>query len=246
MSDSLQPPEKPETVQSSRFSPWLDYRRKRFWAVAAILLYTLVGFFLVPILVSHLVVKIARNSMDREAVIGPVHFNPYVLSLQVEGFELKDRDGEGLFSFDDLFVNFQLSSLFRWAWTFREFSLDGAHFYEERFTPDDSRLSRLLDDIERLNPEPAQQGATGKLPRLLVGLISIRNGSLLFRDHVPGVMVEVPAGPVTVDIHGLNTLPDRSGQQSVEIRLAHGALLSWKGSLNLQPLESSGSFALQD
>ncbi|MEE4218002.1 MAG: DUF748 domain-containing protein [Xanthomonadales bacterium] len=246
MPDISQTPEKPETGQSSRWSPWLDYRRKRFWAVVSVLLYTVIGFFLVPALVSHLVVKNIKDSMDREAVIGPVRFNPYVLSLQVEGFELKDRDDEALFSFDDLFVNFQLSSLFRWAWTFREFSLDGAPFFLERFTPEDNRLSRLLADIERLNPEPAQQESSGELPRLLIGLISIRNGSLLFRDHVPGVTVDVPAGPVTVDIKELNTLPDRSGQQSVEVRLAKGALLSWQGSLKLQPLESSGRFTLQD
>lgn len=246
MSDNPQITLKSDSRQSSRLSPWLDYRRKRFWAVITILLYTLAGFFLVPMLVSHLVVKNARDSMDREAVIGPVHFNPYVLSLQVEGFELKDRDSENLFSFDELFVNFQLSSLFRWAWTFREFRLDGAHFLLERFTPDDSRLSRLLADIEKLNPEPVQQEAPGQLPRLLVELISIRNGSLLFRDHVPEATVDVPAGPVTVDINGLNTLPDRSGKQTVEVRLAQGALLSWQGSLNLQPLESTGSFTLKD
>ena len=30
---------------------WLNMRRKRFWVVVAVLLYTLLGFFLVPLLV---------------------------------------------------------------------------------------------------------------------------------------------------------------------------------------------------
>ena len=41
-----------EGAKSQR-SPWLDFRRKRFWAVVAVIVYTLAGFFLVPALVAH-------------------------------------------------------------------------------------------------------------------------------------------------------------------------------------------------
>lgn len=246
MSEQLQNDKKAKEKQSSQLSRWLDYRRKRFWALVAVLLYTLAGFFLVPVLVSHFAVKNVKDSMDREAVIGQVRFNPYVLRLQVNDFELNDTDGERLFSFGHLSVNFQLSSLFHWAWTFREFRLDGAHFFLERFTQEDSRLSRLLADMDRLSPEPAAESAPGGLPRLLIEQISINEGSLLFRDHVPETSVDFPAGPVTVNIAGLNTLPDRSGEQHVEVRLSQGALLTWQGSISLQPLESSGSLALEN
>ena len=157
-----------KTTKSSRslIAPWFDFRRKRFWAWVAVLVYTLAGFFLAPVLVSHFTIKNIKESTDREASIAEVRVNPYVLSLEVNGFELKDTDGEPLFSFDQFFVNFQASSLFRWALTFREIRLDGMYAFYERFSSGDDRLARLLADIERLNPETETEESSGDLPRL--------------------------------------------------------------------------------
>lgn len=246
MYDDTTAPRDEAAGEGSTITPWLDYRRKRFWAIILVLLYTLAGFFLVPALVSHLLVKNVEEKADREASVSEVRFNPYVLSLQLNGFELTDTDGERLAAFDELFVNFQLSSLFRWALTFREFRLDGAYLLHEQFGPGDSRLTRLLADIERLNPDSGQsEEETGGLPRLLVHDLILNEGSFLFRDHSPGETVEVPAGPVTIDVHDLNTLPDRDGMQNVQIRLAGGALLTWQGDLALEPLVSTGSLSLE-
>ena len=98
-------------------SHWLNHRRKRFWAIAAVILYTLAGFFLVPVLVEHFTVKTIKETTGRDAQIAEVRFNPYVLSLRANGFDFRDTDGESLASFDELYVNFQVSSLFRWAIT---------------------------------------------------------------------------------------------------------------------------------
>jgi cAMP-dependent protein kinase regulator len=62
-----------------------------------------------------------------------VRFNPFVLSLEVTGFTMLDTDAVALAEFDRFFANFQLSSLFRWAWTFRELSLEGFNARFERF-----------------------------------------------------------------------------------------------------------------
>ena len=128
------------------WQPWLNPRRKRFWVIVAVALYTMLGFFVVPPVVKNSVINLIQEDFDRTAQIEKVEFNPYVLGLRVRGFEMADSDGVRLAAFDELFINLQLSSLFRWAWTFREIRLAGAYFFFERFNPDDSRLSRLLKD----------------------------------------------------------------------------------------------------
>jgi hypothetical protein len=246
MSDESLAPEKGATGDESFFQPWLDYRRKRFWLLVAVLVYTLAGFFLVPALISHFTVKNIHESMERDATIADVHFNPYVLSLQVDGFTLADKDGETLVSFDTFFVNFQLSSLFRWAWTFREIRLDGSYLLHERFTVDESRLSRLLADIDRLSAGEEKEEAGDDMPRLLIAELALNEGKARFVDHVPAEGVTLAAGPVSVTVRDLNTLPDRHGEQQVQIEMENGARLSWQGDIGLRPLRSSGELSIEN
>ena len=241
---------------------WLNPRRKRFWAIVAVLLYTLLGFFAVPVLVKNSIISLVEEDFGRSAKIEKVEFNPYVLSLKVTGFGMHDTDGVQLAAFDEFFVNFQLSSLFRWAWTFDEIRLAGSYFLFERFDVDDSRLSRLLDEAERralaqastnsANATETPTGATADiaddagLPRLLIHNLSVTDGQGNLKDNVPASPVEMALGPINISIQELNTLPDRYGAQNVTVHLPNGASLHWEGSLSLAPLDSEGELVLKN
>ena len=154
----------------SPLSKWLSYKRKRFWILLIVLLYTLFGFFLLPALINKWVTDWVQDELGREASFNKVQFNPYVLSLRTTGFEVKDRDGVKLLGYDEYFINLQLSSLFQWAWIFREVRVDGLFFHIERFAPDDTRLARLLADAAnraQTVTEPNQPDST-EMPRLLI------------------------------------------------------------------------------
>jgi hypothetical protein len=218
---------------------------KRYWVIVVVVLYTVGGFFGVPALVERMTVSAIRDSAGREATLERVRFNPYVLSLQIEGFAVQDTDGAALAGFDRLFVNFQLSSLFRWAWTFREISVDGPYHLVERFAPGDSRLTRLLADLQERAAEPDPAAQAAGLPRFLVHELNLNEGRLHFRDDVPAESVDLEFGPITVSVRELNTLPDRFGQQSVRVVFPNDSIVTWQGSLSLGPLQSEGSFALE-
>jgi uncharacterized protein involved in outer membrane biogenesis len=247
----VQPPnsakQAPTPAAASSLSKWIDPKRKRFWAIALVLLYTLGGFFGVPALVKSQIIAMARDDLGREARIQRVRFNPYVLSLEISGFQLTDPDGSEHAAFERLFVNLQLSSVVRWAWTFREIRLEGLDLLYERFAAEDSRLSRLLEDqASRTVPAAPEADDSGGLPRLLVSDLVLAEGRIRFRDHVPADEVNLEFGPVSVSVHDLNTLPDRSGQQSVSVRLPGDAHVSWQGSLDLGPLQSEGVFVVEN
>lgn len=225
---------------------WLNFRRKRFWLIVVVLLYTLLGFFLVPVLVENSIIGTARDNLGREASVSEVEFNPYLLSLSIQDFELNDKDQLRLVGFDELFIDFQASSLFRWAWTFKEISLTGFYFLFERFEPEDSRLSRLLADIADDESIETTDSESDGLPRLLIYSVSINEGSGDLVDNVPPAPVKTHLGPISITVKELNTLPDRQGQQSVTIELEQGAILSWRGSLSLAPLVSEGELELKD
>ncbi|WP_193352693.1 DUF748 domain-containing protein, partial [Desulfuromonas sp. TF] len=230
-----------ENQRSGRVTGFLASRRRLLIGGAiAVALYALLGFFLAPWLLEKQAVKIVKSQFDSELRLKKVAINPFVLSLTIEGLELDDPLREPLSRIDRIFVNFQLSSLFRWAWTFDEFRLDAPKLYVSRDREGTLNLSRLVAD----RPEPpieddAAEEETG-LPRLMIHDVEINRCSVDWQDEVPAEPVEHEFGPITVSILDLNTLPQRPGQQSVVITTETGSTLSWTGSLQFNPLETAG------
>ena len=225
---------------------WLNPQKKRFWLIIAILAYTLLGFFAAPLLIKNSILSLIHKDLNRNAHIERVELNPYSLSLSIQGFEMIDQDEVRLATFDEFFVNFQLSSLFRWAWTFDEIRLTAPYFFFERFKENDSRLSRLLPPSDEEQTVAANDKGDSGLPRLLIQNLILQTGRINAKDSVPADAVETQLGPIDITIHELNTLPDRNGQQVVEIKLTEHSSLRWEGSLNLAPFNSEGELQLEN
>src|SRR5271155_5749079 len=99
-------------------------RTKRLIAFAVVMfLYTVIGFFVVPAIVKWQMLQRLPALTKRQVAIERVKFNPYVLSLTIDGFSLKETNGDVFSSFGELYVNFQLSSIFKGSWVFDEITL---------------------------------------------------------------------------------------------------------------------------
>lgn len=92
---------------------------------SALAVYALVGFLLIPSLVKHYVPGIAAEQLKRQASVAEVRFNPFLFTFEVKDFSFKEADGEPILSLQRLFVDFELESLVRWAWTFADLRLEG-------------------------------------------------------------------------------------------------------------------------
>src|SRR5262245_65806771 len=92
--------------------------------LAAVLLYALAGFFLAPYLVQRYIPGYAVEQVGAQASIGRVRVNPFLLSLEASDFRLDYPPGRPIAAFGRLFVDFQLSSLFRRPWTFADVQVD--------------------------------------------------------------------------------------------------------------------------
>jgi len=227
---------------------WLNPRRKRFWAILIVLFYTLMGFFVVPIIIKNSVIGLLQDDLGRVTSMEKVEVNPYVLSLRVQGFEVIDTDGVKLAAFDEFLVNFQLSSLFNWAWTFSQVQLTGPFLYFERFEAGDTRLEHLLADFAKTRPPAAGEDKSTEnesAPRLLIQNLGLNAGHVDAKDNVPVTPVEYQLSPINISIQELNTLPDHDGRQSVVIHLPNDASLQWNGGLTLAPLDSDGELILK-
>lgn len=90
------------------------------FAVTALLLYSLAGFFLVPHIIKAHVLPAVADQLRRPVTVKEIAFNPFVLSLKMTEFEIQEQDGTPLMGFQEFFFNFQSVSLLRRAYVFKE------------------------------------------------------------------------------------------------------------------------------
>ena len=78
----------------------------RFWLVAVVGLYTIVGFLVVPLVAKKQIATQVQKALGCEASVAAVRFNPYTFNSKLKGFVLEDRGGDTLATFSELHVNF--------------------------------------------------------------------------------------------------------------------------------------------
>jgi uncharacterized protein involved in outer membrane biogenesis len=225
-----------------RIAGYLRRHRARLGVlVLVIALYAALGFLLAPWLLQKNAIEGVRETLDSELSVKHIAINPFALSLRIDGLVLKDPVGAPLVSADQIYVNFQLSSIFRWALTFDEIRLDAPNLYLDRDEAGDLNIAYLFEKSPDAPVEPEQEAEPSAPPRLLVFNFAVNNSVLHWADRQPAVPVMTHFGPVNIDIKDLNTLPKRSGQQSVVITTESSGTLSWSGNLQLNPLYSAGT-----
>ncbi|MGH7752660.1 MAG: DUF748 domain-containing protein, partial [Gemmatimonadales bacterium] len=205
--------------------------------------YTLAGFFLVPRLITTYVPRYVQEQLKRRAEIGEVRVNPLLFKVEIKRFRLQEADGRPLLGFDRLFVDLQLSSLFRWAWTFAEITLEGPRL-DAALSPDGRlNLADLVDSLPRGEPsaEPPQATAT---PRVLLQHAVVRGGVVSFTDLSGRNPVTAALEPIDVELRDITTIPERRGPDAIAATLAGGGVVGWEGEVSLVPLRSAGRFGI--
>jgi hypothetical protein len=219
------------------------FRKPLVITAAAIIVYALLGFFLAPWLVKNTATNAVRDNLGVELRLQKVSVNPFALSLGIDDLELNGPAGEPFLSIDRIYINFQLSSLFRWALTFREFHVESPKVYLARDGDGEFNFGFLAQQPTEAEAAPAKPG--GGPPRLLIHDFAITNSIVDWKDDKPPEPVDTHFGPINIVIAGLNTLPDRAGLQDVVITTETQGTLSWSGSLELNPLRSEGRAAIK-
>src|SRR5579863_3939200 len=95
-------------------------RKLVLWIVGLVLFYTVTGFLILPPIVRSVAIKQISKQLDREVSIEQIKINPFALSTTIRGLLIKDKDGQPFVSWDEVYVNLQLSSFFGHPWVFQE------------------------------------------------------------------------------------------------------------------------------
>ncbi len=175
----------PRIETRSRARRWL--RDWRLWAVVVVALYTIAGFFVVPMIAKRQVTSQAKSLLQCDAHVAGVRFNPYTFNTSVSGLVLQDRRGDTLLTFDRVFVNFAPWPLRKRVVALEEVRLSSPSL-AVRVRADGS--INLLDLVPAVSPADSAAGAvtpdsaaaSAKPWVVRVDQLDIANMTLLYDD----------------------------------------------------------------
>ncbi len=200
-----------------------------------LVIYVIIGFMAVPALVKWQLLKQLPAQTHRQATVKKVLANPFALSLTVRGLALTETNGTAFAGFDELYVNFQLSSIFRGAWTFGEIRLTYPTANLIRLENGSFNFSNLID---------TNQPSTSPPPSILVQSLVVTNAVVTFTDHTTPQTFRGAYGPVNVMLTDLSTHRTKAEPYTFVATTGDGETFSWAGDFSLNLLRSSGEFKL--
>ena len=223
---------------------WLSRNKLKVSSTVAglLLFYTVVGFLILPPIVRHVAVKILSAQLDREVAIEKIKINPFALSTTVRGLLIKDKDGQPFVSWDEVYVNFQLSSFFGHAWVFKEISTTKPFV---RVQLNKGGTFNFTDLITKFSTNAAPATKTESKPiALRVEHLHIGGAVAAYADFSPRTPFKRTLGPLDITLDDFRTDPDNKNPYAFIGTTDAGEEISWRGFFYLSPLRSEGELKL--
>ncbi len=170
-------------------------RKLLFWAIGLFLVYTIVGFFVLPPIIRSVAVKQLSQQLGREVTIQQVKLNPFAFSATIRGVLIKEKNGAPFLSWDEAFGNFQVTSLFGHTWVFKELRTSQPYVHVEMNGDGTFNFSDILNKFAT-NSTPKTKAPSGPTKQLAlrVDKIEVSGAMLDLKRDTP----IVTAAPMTV------------------------------------------------
>lgn len=211
------------------------------WAAGLVAFYAVLGFLILPPIVRSVAAKQISQLLGREVAIEKVKINPFALSTSVNGLLIKDADGEPFVSWNRVYVNFELKSLFGRALTFKEITIEKP-FARAVMNKDGTFnftdiLQRFATNTAPAQPEPAKEA---KPFVLHVGRLQISGAAATTQDLTRRTPFKRRIGPFDLALQDFRTDPDSKNPCSFQGTTDAGGDISWSGNISLGPFRSAG------
>jgi hypothetical protein len=213
-------------------------------SAAIIIVYTLVGFFLVPYVVRQYLPVLVQEQFKKQTMIGEVRFNPYIFTFEVNDFSIQEPDGQSIAGFRRFFVDFELKSIIKWAWTFRQLSLEGPQLNVIVNHDGTLNLSQIAQPIEA-PPPPSLERDQGP-PRLIFENIVIDQGQIDFTDRRQATPATISFKAFDLRMENITTLVGQEdGSQTLTATTNNEETIRWTGRVSLNPVTIKGTIAIE-
>ena len=211
------------------------------WFGIVFVLYSLLGFLVLPFVIKWQMVKRLPEITKRQAAVRQVKVNPWTLSLTIRGLALQEPTGERFAAWEEFYVNFQSSSLFRWAWTFKEIRLVEPFGEIILFKNGQPNFANMFDT--GTNAPPAPSGPSS-IPRINIYSLDVTNGFVAMEDRTRRSVFRTEYRPINLHLTEFTTRPNNDTPYSFRAESDAGRSVAWSGDFSVNPLRSAGHLEL--
>jgi len=212
---------------------------KLLYLVSALLiLYTLVGFFLIPWIIKSQMLKRLPVALNREVTLEKVRFNPFTLTGQLQQFQIIDPDGQTFVSLGNFKGNFQLSSIFHKGFRFKEISFQEPYLRIQRNADATMNFTDLIQNSSDEVPPDGQEAR--ELPIVHVKQFRMTAGVVVVQDQSPKSHFNKEIRDIGFSIDDFSTERDKTGQVEFKAASETAEAFGWTGELSLNPLVLKG------
>jgi uncharacterized protein involved in outer membrane biogenesis len=213
--------------------------------LALLAMYAIVGFYLVPMLVLKQLPSLIQEETGQQATVNTIRLNPFTLVLEMDGFNLTAKDGKTLVSFESMSADL---NAFESA-TLRGVVLDVVELRKPQFN-----VARRADgsfnfaDLQPKPPEtePKKPASNDNGMALLIHLVAIQEGHIAWTDLSSGQLLSEDLSPLNFTLSELSSQPESTAAGELNLGLASGGALQWRGDFSISPLASKGQLKLDD
>ncbi len=216
---------------------------KIFFIVSSlVVVYSLIGFFLLPALLQWKLPEIIQQETGRKTLIEKVRFNPFLLTASLKGFQLQELKAQPFVAFENLDIDInswqsikQSALVFDKIWLNKLF----AHIAKQK------NGEFNFKDLIKPKAQEKKEDKGGLFP-VLISKLSLTEGKLVFEDEHFATPVKEDVIPINLDIENFTTQADQQSSVGFSMALSSGGSLHWKGELGINPLRSSGHIKLDN
>ena len=157
-------------------------RKIAIWLVAIVAAFGIIAGLVAPPLLRGKLASELSTKLHRQVSIEQIRINPFAMSVTVRGFLMKERQGSATAaSFDELYANLELTSLFRWGPVLKEIRLVKPYVNVVRNEDRTYNFTDLIDEFTKGPPGP--KGPPAPTPRFALNNIQVLDGKIDFDDR---------------------------------------------------------------
>jgi uncharacterized protein involved in outer membrane biogenesis len=151
-------------------------RKLAIWSVSVIVAIGILGALVAPYILRRVLSDQLTAKLHRQVTIEQIRINPFAMTIAVRGFLMKERASSATaVSFDELHLNVQLLSLFRWSLVVKELRLIKPYINLVRQQDFKYNYQDIIDEFT--------SGPAGPTPRFALNNIQIVDGKIDFDDR---------------------------------------------------------------
>lgn len=209
------------------------------------LLYTIVGFFILPLVIQSQSSKFVKSELNKDLTIEKISFNPFLFKLSIHNVALNEND-KSIISFENLFLDFDLDRTIANKYLhFKKLLISKPQINIEIDENKELNLLRLIPASNTTEPKVEKEAASEPIKLQLDALV-IQDAIIDFKDFSRQKPFHTTLDAFNYTFRDLSTLKNSVAAQTLHTKLNETASLDFKGGLSLNPFKMYGTLNLNN